>query len=102
MDPVGRQAEGARVGGGKERPGEREGDSPGLPGSLRLAWWAPKRCPDVQGSPRARPSPLPPLSTAPVPPEAPKSRGSGHARPVTRPAKEPDLRPGEAAPKRVQ
>ena len=39
MDPVGRQAEGARVGGGKERPGEREGDSPGLPGSLRLAWW---------------------------------------------------------------
>ena len=27
------------MGGGKERPGEREGDSPGLPGSLRLAWW---------------------------------------------------------------
>ncbi len=42
MDPVGRQAEGARVGGGKERPGEREGDSPGLPGSLRLAWWTPE------------------------------------------------------------
>lgn len=46
MDPVGRQAEGARVGGGKERPGEREGDSPGLPGSLRLAW-DPGRHPEV-------------------------------------------------------
>ncbi len=82
-----------------------EGGSPqtffGFNGAQRGAG-APKLCPDVQGSPRARPSPLPPLSTAPVPPEAPKSRGSGHARPVTRPAKEPDLRPGEAAPKRVQ
>ncbi len=86
---------------GRARVWEVWGGEPAVSGGAWLRR-APKRCPDVQGSPRARPSPLPPLSTAPVPPEAPKSRGSGHARPVTRPAKEPDLRPGEAAPKRVQ